>query len=272
MAKVLTPDQLSLYQQQLQAAPQSPVAAARWRQWQEAAAGTVAGMADPARPCPMPRPASTPPCTRRRQRVVNPRPPPCFTTATAATAAHAWHRSPAATSTNAAPPAPERRASSRSFVYAPACLSSDMVKSGLRMRSALARLAGPPDSRSMTQTTGPKIRAFRTQGFGRIENRAAGGDDVLDDQQLAPAHLTALGDFACAVVLAFLRTKRGGRPVSCESMVAMGDAAHFQSGKRVDVRRNELDHGLGDVFEQARGGPRRDICRSTRGFSRRNAA
>src|SRR5690554_285348 len=97
-----------------------------------------------------------------------------------------------------------------------------MVKRGWRVSPALARFSAPPPSRSMTQRTcsmcAPRSRKS-------LAERTTCPPEVTTSSMMTrvrPSTSPPSASLRVPYSLAFLRTKRVGRPVTCESMVAMG--------------------------------------------------
>ena len=83
------------------------------------------------------------------------------------------------------------------------------MNSARSSRPAAASLSTPPDSRSMTHTTGAEHRAARAELDRGVEDRAAGGDHVFDDAEPRAVDVAALGELAGAVRLRLLAHETG---------------------------------------------------------------
>src|SRR5260221_4182873 len=105
---------------------------------------------------------------------------------------------------------------------APAFFNSDMVKSGLSTSSTLARFAGPPDSRSMTQTTWPSTAPSSRRAFAASRIAPPEVTTSSPIRRLHPRTWPPSAILQVPYSFAFLRTKSTGRPVNCESIVAIG--------------------------------------------------
>ena len=95
-----------------------------------------------------------------------------------------------------------------------------------------------------------QLRVFPAQGFRRIEDRAAGSDDILDDEQFAPLHGATLGDLARAIILRLFADEKEGQAGQLREHRGNGDAAHFEARQCIDFLGHQFAQGNGDMLEQ----------------------
>ena len=154
------------------------------------------------------------------------------------------------------------------------------MNSACSSRPSAARFSTPPDSRSITHTTGPRTAPRARSSRRGVEDRAARGDDVFDDAQPLAVELAALGEPAGAVGLRLLAHEPRGQPADLRHHRGERNAAELETGERVHRRRDErhagramspeqrgvrLEHVLVEVLVADDARPQRERAREMRG-------